>query len=93
MVLKFHAKFDGETLRPEEPVNLKPNERYSVTVEAEPAPAKADEPAEEPYILTRIAALARDMGVTDLAEHHKEYARGLRKFPEKLDDSADRAVR
>src|SRR5438552_3123368 len=79
MVLKFHATFDGEALRPVEPVDLKPNERYAVTVE--PEPAKADEPAEEPHVLARLLAMATDLGVDDLSIHHKDYARGIRKFP------------
>jgi hypothetical protein len=73
MVLKIRATFDGEKLVPNGPVALTPNEQYDVTVE--PAGAQTD----VPDISTQLAALATDMGVTDLAERHREYARG-RKF-------------
>jgi hypothetical protein len=80
MVRKFAATFDGQALRPDGPVDLKPNERYVVTVEPADAPPAADD---VPDISAQLAALATDMGVTDLAERHREYARG-RKFGGKL---------
>jgi hypothetical protein len=83
MVLKFRATFDGHNLRPDEPVDLRPNGHYEVTVQpVEPPPAAAD----RPHVLDRIAALATDMGVTDLAERHKEYALGILKLPENPDE-------
>jgi hypothetical protein len=84
MVRKFHATFDGETLRPHAPVDLKPNGHYIVTVDE--APTQEARP-ESPYILDQIAALATDMGVTDLAERHTEYALGTLKLPERPDDA------
>ena len=35
MPKSVRAVFDGEVLRPEEPVDLKPNARYVVTIERE----------------------------------------------------------
>jgi hypothetical protein len=78
MALKFRATFDGQAFWPEGPVDLKPNEQYEVTVSpTEPPTAQGG----EPYILTRLLAMATDMGVDDLSVHHKEYARGLKKIP------------
>jgi hypothetical protein len=65
----------GKALIPEGPVNLRPNVTYTVTVE------EADQ-ADEPHILDQILALATDMGVTDLAGRHDDYARGILKLPD-----------
>jgi hypothetical protein len=62
--------FDGEVLRPEEPIDLHPNRTYLVTIE--PATPAAD----EPYPLTEIGRLATDMGVSDLSTEHSRYAYG-----------------
>ncbi|MBC2697076.1 MAG: DUF104 domain-containing protein [ANME-2 cluster archaeon] len=35
-----HAHFDGKVLRPDEPVDLKPNVRYRITIEDEDSSAK-----------------------------------------------------
>ena len=68
------AVFDGEVLRPEQPVDLQPNTTYVVTIVRE---APAHEAAlGEPYPLTEIGNLATDMGVTDLASRHDWYAHG-----------------
>jgi hypothetical protein len=74
MVVKILAKYDGKVFVPQEPVELAPGTDCALTVEQPPA-------AEEPYILTQILELATDMGVTDLAEHHDDYALGRRKLP------------
>ncbi len=74
MVKTLQAIFDGQVLRPEEPVDLKPNTRYRITVECE---QPADEPkTENGYPLTEIRKLATDMGVTDLSTRHSWYAHG-----------------
>jgi hypothetical protein len=36
----LHAHFDGKVLRPEEPLDLKPNVRYRITIEDEESIAK-----------------------------------------------------
>jgi hypothetical protein len=63
------ALFDGETLRLEGPVDLRPHTTYLITIEQE-APADNDHP------LTVIRRLATDMGVTDLSVRHDYYAHG-----------------
>lgn len=70
----LRAVFDGKVLRPEEPADLEPNTRYVVTVEPEVEPSQAS--AVAAYPLTEILALATDMGVEDLASHHRRYAHG-----------------
>lgn len=68
----FSAYFDGQVLRPEKPLELIPNRRYLVTVVS--PDEKSDQP-EVAYPLSAILAVAADMGVTDLADRHTEYAR------------------
>jgi len=67
--------FDGEVLRPEEPLDLEPNTRYTVTIET--SEDGVADPAERP--LRRYAALARDLGVMDLAAQHDHYLYGTPK--------------
>jgi hypothetical protein len=74
MTKTLRAIFDGEVLRPEEPVDLKPNARYVVTIEREEVGAEAGET--DDYPLTKIGRLATDMGVTDLSSRHSWYAHG-----------------
>lgn len=65
--------YDGEVLRPQEPLDLEPNARYRVTIEVEPARSA---PAGAPQSLQRILELAQDLGVPDLAEQHDHYLYG-----------------
>jgi len=81
MTKTLHAVFDGQALRPEGPVDLKPNTRYLVTIQGEEGESKAE--GEEPYPLTEILALATDVGVDDFSTRHDWYAHG------KLDDEED----
>ena len=74
MAKSVRAVFDGEVLRPEEPVDLKPNVRYVVTIEREDERKESGEAA--PYPLTEIGKLAIDMGITDLSTRHSWYAHG-----------------
>jgi hypothetical protein len=68
--------FDGEVLRPEEPLDLGPHERYVVTIEEPPAePSGADAPG----LLDDLADLFTDFGVTDLAAQHDHYLYGTPK--------------
>jgi hypothetical protein len=68
---RIHATFDGQVLKPEEISALEMDRRYLLTVEDE-----AVEAAEaQPHVLTQLAALATDLGPSDLAENHDFYAR------------------
>ena len=70
MTKTLRVIFDGEVLRPEEPVDLQPNSRYVITIELE----EEKKTEEETYPLTQLLALATDMGVTDLSTRHSWYA-------------------
>ncbi len=68
------ARYDGEALRPEGPVQLETDAQYAVTVEElEAAPGRIN-PA-----IARIIKRARDLGVSDLAAQHDHYLYGLPK--------------
>jgi hypothetical protein len=70
--------FDGEVLRPEEPLDLEPNGCYQVTIEDAADQAKAV--GEPPGILGRIAALARDLDLPpDYSEQLDHYLYGTPK--------------
>lgn len=73
MVVK--VRFDGEVFRPEVPVDLPPDTTYIISIEDQVAPEV--ESSAEIAPLAALLALATDMGVTDLAERHHEYAHGL----------------
>ena len=81
MAKMLRAVFDGEVLRPEEPVDLKPDTRYVVTIEQEEEGEETGEAGD--YPLTKIGRLATDMGVTDLSTRHSWYAHG------RLEDDPD----
>jgi hypothetical protein len=68
---RIHATFDGHVLHPEEASVLEPNRRHVLTVEDAPATV---EPKNAPHPLAAIAAQATDLGVSDMAEHHDDYA-------------------
>ncbi|HEY7064200.1 MAG TPA: antitoxin family protein [Chloroflexota bacterium] len=75
MAQTIRATYDGEVLRPEQPLDLEPNTTYLVTIRPlVPAESSPDENEEHP--LTVIGRLAADAGVTDLAERHDYYAHG-----------------
>lgn len=73
MAQTVRAMFDGETLLPEQPIDLRPNTTYVVTIERE---VGGSGDVDEAYPLTEISRLATDMGVTDLAACHDRYAHG-----------------
>lgn len=75
MARTVRVLFDGEVFRPEQPVDLRPNVTYVVTVEGEASP-DGEAAVEETYPLTEIGRLATDMGVTDLSTNHDRYAHG-----------------
>ena len=67
MTQTISAQFDGKTIVPDEPLKLPPGQRLRVRIET----VESDE-----HPLARIGELATDMGITNLAERHSEYARG-----------------
>ena len=79
MVTTVRARFDGEVLRPEEPLDLEVDETYVLTINVnhlrEPI-EDVDPHAEDP--LTKIERMAVDMGVDDLSIRHTWYAHGRR---------------
>ncbi|MGH2584370.1 MAG: antitoxin family protein [Dehalococcoidia bacterium] len=70
------ATYDGEVLRPQEPIDLEPNKSYRVTIEEDVEQPQAHE---MPEVFRRILARARDLGVGDLAEQHDHYLYGTPK--------------
>jgi hypothetical protein len=72
MTRTIHATFDGQVLRPEDSVDLEPNKRYLLTVEEDLQEAVENEQAA--YPLRTLLGGASDLGVTDLAEAHDDYA-------------------
>jgi uncharacterized protein len=72
----IRAVFDGEVLRPEEPLDLEPNSTYLLTVEE--LLEGTSEVSDDEYILTKIARLAVDMGIPDLSTRHDYYLYGKR---------------
>ncbi len=70
------ALFDGEVLRPEDPVDLKPNARYLLTVEQEVQEAHG------PNAWEMLEALAGTIeGPHDWAAEHDHYLYGVPKRP------------
>ncbi|MBA3414936.1 MAG: hypothetical protein H0U10_06920 [Chloroflexia bacterium] len=78
MTTTFRARFDGQALQPERPVDLEPDATYVVTIEAKASGMPASDEGDE-YPLTVIERLAVDMGKDDLAERHDWYTH-QRKF-------------
>jgi hypothetical protein len=81
MSQRVHAFYDGEVLRPESDLDLKPNTRYLLVVEQEETNGEISE--ETPYPLSIIRSFATDMRVTDLSTRHDYYAH------HKLEDQDD----
>jgi hypothetical protein len=73
MALTLHAIFDGQVLRPEESSGLEPHKRYLVTVEEDACEDSANRPSGD-HPLTALLNMAEDLGVSDLAERHDDYA-------------------
>jgi len=65
--------FDGEVLRPEEPLDLLPQARYRVIIEVEPLTETAEQ---GPGMLDDILELAKDFGIPDLAAQFEHYEYG-----------------
>lgn len=81
MTTTVRVLFDGDVLRPEQPLDLRPHTVYVATIEHE-APTAAPEQDDADYVhpLTRIRRLAVDMGVDDLSINHDHYAHGAPKI-------------
>ena len=75
MALTLHAVFDGQVLRPEESLSLEQNRRYLVTVEEDSGSTAPGQEEQGGYPLSALLRAAADLGVTDLAERHDDYAR------------------
>lgn len=76
MTVTVTAVYDGAVFRPSEPVTLQPGAECTLTIEAASTNGHPNERQldDDFDALTAIAAMAVDMGVTDLADRHHEYA-------------------
>jgi len=70
MTRTMTATFDGEVLRPDEPVDLEPNTKVRVTIES------VESPSEEPMSLLDTAAALNLEGPSDWSERFEEYLYG-----------------
>jgi hypothetical protein len=70
MRISFNAVYDGESLRPEQPVDLPANIRLRVIVEDLGPEQMVDK---VPASIRRALARAEDLGVPNLAERHDDY--------------------
>jgi hypothetical protein len=68
--------FDGEVLRPQEPVELERDVPYCVTIDE---PMSHEESPQEPGMLDGILALAQDLSIDDLSEQLDHYLYGTPK--------------
>lgn len=68
--------FDGDVLRPAEPLDLERNTSYRVIIDDEP-PAEPSSP--EPDVLDDLLEFSVETGIADLAEHHDHYLYGTPK--------------
>jgi predicted DNA-binding antitoxin AbrB/MazE fold protein len=72
--------YDGEVLRPTEPLDLERDAEYRVTIEDTQPRADDDATVEdERYPLTKFLKYATDMGIPDFAEQHDHYLYGTPK--------------
>jgi hypothetical protein len=76
MRITIDAVYDGEALRPEGPVDLRPHTRYRLIIEDAVDPEPSGGP---PEAVSHILARAEDLGVSDLAEQHDHYLYGTPK--------------
>lgn len=68
----LYATFDGQVIRPDEPIDLTPNTRLRVTIE----PAEAREPAKKSSSFIRTALLLQVEGPPDWSENLEKYLYG-----------------
>lgn len=76
MTRSVEVIYDGEVLRPQEPLDLEPNTRHLIIIESEPSTGA---PVTVPRAIGRILARAKPLGVPDLAEQHDHYLHGTPK--------------
>lgn len=67
MVKTLQAIFDGEVLRPDEPLNIEPNTRVSITIETKESHTR------KPYVFLETARSMKLEGPSDLSERIDEY--------------------
>jgi hypothetical protein len=79
MTQTFDAIVVGGVLHPIGSPQLPENERLRVTVQAAPAIESTDEQTIPPGV-DPLAGLARDLGVSDLAENFDDYRFGRRQL-------------
>ena len=72
MTTILYATFDGEVLRPEEPLTLAPNTRVRVIIEQSPGEANTG----EPYSFFRTALACQIDGPPDWSERLHDYLYG-----------------
>ncbi|VEN74851.1 conserved hypothetical protein [Candidatus Desulfarcum epimagneticum] len=75
MTQTLYATYDGRVLMPEGKVDLLPNERYFIRIEAK----SERKITRKKKILKRISARAMDLEISDLAEQHDHYLYGTEK--------------
>lgn len=75
MTKSLYATFDGRVFTPEEDIDLLPNKRYLISIETQPS----QKLNKKGTVLQRVAARAKDLGVSDLAAQHDHYLYGTKK--------------
>jgi len=75
MTQSLYATFDGHVFTPEGNIDLLPNRRYLISIEKQPT----QQPKEKGKVLQRIAARAKNLGVSDLAAQHDHHLYGTEK--------------
>ena len=75
MTKTLEAVFDGEVLRPDEPLEILPNTRVRITLEVEGEEAK-ERLEGEPYAFLRVASSLKLDGPSDFSERIEEYLYG-----------------
>ncbi len=75
MTTTVYAIFDGRVFKPEERLDLTPNQRYLIRVEQ----AQKSRKKQKNHVLQRILTRATDLGIPDLAEQHDHYLYGTEK--------------
>jgi len=77
MTKRLHAVYDGKVFCPEEPVDLKFNERYVLTIESNEQDNDID--ISEIDAAYNLSSLAIRTGIHDLASEHNHYLYGTPK--------------